>query len=343
MAVLEPTLGVRESLKLLADPTRQRILALLEREELSVGELSRALEASQSRVSNHLRVLREAGLLAERHAGTSTFLRLAAQQNGRAALGRLWDALRQELVDLPEHAADRVRLERVVNERRLREGDFFDRVAGTWDKRAGDFETGLAVQRAAVQLLPRDYVVADLGCGTGAMAAALLGACSRVICVDRSGGMLAEAEKGLRGAAAGTRLEFRQGELDALPITDGEVDAVVCGMVLHHLPDLDDAVAEMRRVLKPGGSAVILELAPHRETWMRAALGDRHLGLDSGDVLAALERAGFEELVLDPVADRYCPRRPEDLDQGSPCGTSEPLPLYVVRGRSPQIPLPPQS
>ena len=324
-------------LKVLADPTRLRILALLEREELSVGELARALGLAQSRVSNHLRVLREASLLAERHSGASTFLRHAAA--GRAAGGDrpgtagsfpalLWSTLREELPSLAEHRADRVRLEGVLAERRASSDAFFDSVAGRWDTIGVDFATGQARQRAAACLLPEGLVLADLGCGTGYMAAALAGLCERLICVDRSPGMLEEARRRLATAAGSAEVELRQGDLDALPIDDGELDGLIAGMVLHHLPSLDAPLAEMRRVLRPGGSAVVLELMPHREEWMHEALGDRHLGLEPKDVATAFERAGFAGVAIEPLDDHY---RPRTSHEGGAA-----LPLYVVRARAPR-------
>jgi ArsR family transcriptional regulator len=323
-----------------ADPIRIRILALLELEELSVGELARALGLAQSRVSNHLRLLRGAGLLEERRAGTNTFLRSAlrpaAEEAGGAGVrsapaGRLWAVLRDEFLEQRQASADRARLSAVLAARASDESTFFERLAADWDKLAGAFATGRARERAVARLLPGDWVLADLGCGTGYMAEALLGACTRLICVDRSARMLAEAEKRLARARSTTALEFRRGELDALPIADGELDGLVVGLVLHHLPALDPALREMRRVLAPGAAASVVELAPHRETWMRSALGDRQLGLEPEEVLAAFERAGFEDLLLDPLEDHYCPRPP---------GGAEPvaLPLYLVRGRRPHSP-----
>ena len=333
------SVDLESALRLLADPTRLRILALLDAEELSVGELSRALDLAQSRVSNHLRLLREAGLLLERRVGTSTFLRLDLPRAGRArseshsngVAGRLWEVVRRESAALPEHAADRIRLEKIRAGRRD-ERAFFDRLAGEWDKLAGAFETGRARERACAHLLPAELVVADLGCGTGYVAEALWTHAARLICVDSSAGMLAEAKKRLARRGDDTQIEFRAGELDRLPIADGELDGLVCAMVLHHLPTLDGAVSEMRRVLKPGGAAVALELAPHHEAWMRAELGDRHLGLPPAEVLGAFERAGFVDLVLDPVEDAYRPRR----SNAAPDDETVSLSLYIVRGRAPR-------
>jgi ArsR family transcriptional regulator len=125
---------------------------------------------------------------------------------------------------------------------------------------------------------------------------------------------------------------MRQGELDALPIADEELDACVAGMVLHHLAELSGPLSEMLRTLVPGGTAVVLELLPHREQWMRSSLGDRHLGLDSSDVLEAFERAGFEDVRLEHVDDRYCPTPPAEATTAS---ASTGLELYLVRGRKP--------
>lgn len=330
MPAVDPT----SLLKLLGDPTRLRMLALLDREELSVGELSRALGLAQSRVSNHLRLLRDAGLLAERHAGASTFLRRTANgQNGNghgdALASRLWSALAGALAAIPEHEADLVRLEEILTARRRRSGAFFDRVASQWDERGVAFATGQARQRVAVHLLSEELVVADLGCGTGYFASALVGHCARLVCVDQSEGMLDEARKRLRAVARGTELEFRRGELDALPIGDGEVDAVVAGMVLHHVAELDAPLREMRRILRAGGTAVVVELAPHGETWMQEELGDRHLGLAPADVHQGFLRAGFADVALDPIDDRYSPK--------SPTGRKVELSLYAVRGRVPRV------
>jgi len=325
------TLQLPSLLKILSDPTRLRILGLLELEELSVGELSRGLGMAQSRVSNHLRVLREGQFLAERHVGTSTFLRPALGDAGRAdapLAARLWTTLHEGLQELPEHTADRQRLRVVLRERRKESVEFFDRVAGEWDKIGASFQSGQARQRSVANLLGGGMTVADLGCGTGYMARALVGIAQRVILVDRSRGMLEEAERQLASAPTGTSVEFREGELDRLPIGDGEVDGAVAGMVLHHLQDLDGPISEMLRILKPGGTAVVLELAPHREAWMQGELGDRHLGLSSSDVAESFRRNGFDDVAIESVDDRYCPT-PTDPN----IGTDAVLPLYIVRGR----------
>jgi len=318
--------------KTLFDPTRMRLLAALECEELSVGELCRVVGMAQSRVSNHLRILREYSFLVERHEGSSIYLRLSPTLAGVATVAaRLWSTILEEFAQSPEYAADLQRLRALLAER---EGgtEFFDRVAVDWDKIGVDFQSGQARQRVIANLLPPGLVVADLGSGTGYFGRALLGLSERLICVDSSSGMLEQAKKRLAPVPPGTKLEMRQGELDALPIADAELDACVAGMVFHHLAELSRPLEEMLRALKPGGTAVVLELLPHKEQWMRTALGDRHLGLDSSDVLGAFERAGFVDVRLEHVDDRYCPTPPIDAVESI---ESVGLELYLVRGRKP--------
>jgi ArsR family transcriptional regulator len=324
-------------LKLLGDATRLRILAVCERAELSVGDLSRVLDMSQSRVSNHLRVLRDSGLLAERHVGTSTFVQLS--QGALSNVGspsslaaELWRTVSGQLTQIPEHSADLVRLQAVLSDRDSTQREFFERVAGEWDKIAVEFASGQARQRAVANLLPQGLCFADLGAGTGYMSEALLGLCARLICVDRSQSMLARAKQRLSVAPRNTAVEFRRGELDALPLADAEVDGLVCGMVLHHLAAFERPLQEMRRVLKPGASAVVLELAPHREAWLHETLGHRHLGVNPSDVVAAFLRAGFASAEIEPLDDHYQPQRNPDTDTS----IAPQLALYLVRARTPR-------
>lgn len=306
--------------RLLADPTRLRVLGLLAREELAVGELARVLGQSASRLGNHLRQLREADLVVDRKEGTWTFVSLAKND---ALPAELWAAVESELATAPDTQADLARLAEVLEERRARSRAYFDRVAPEWDVIGSDFQSGIARHQVASSLVERSLVVADVGCGTGYLSRAIAPLVSKVILVDHAPGMLEAARAGL--ADLECELEFRRGEIDALPIEDGEVDAVVAGMVLHHAPDPVAFFREAARVLRPGGSLVIEDLTPHREAWMREAMADLRLGLDPRDLVSRLEALGFTDVAHEPVEDAYTPERPD--------GVRVELPLFLIRAK----------
>ncbi|MBL6720196.1 MAG: metalloregulator ArsR/SmtB family transcription factor [Planctomycetes bacterium] len=324
-----PSADLPGLLRVFADATRLRILALLAREELTAGELARCLDQAPSRVSNHLRVLREHDLLQERRVGTTIHLR-GAGASGSALAAQLLETVLPSILSGPDHEADAGRLAQVLAARAVPE-DFFDRVAGEYDKRGALFASGQARQRTVASLLQPGLVLADLGCGTGYMARALAPLASRLICVDQSEAMLAEAQENLRALPPTTAVEFRQGALDALPLDDASLDGAVMGMVLHHLEDAHGALVEVLRALRPGGTFAVLELAPHREAWVQETLGDRHLGLPTTEVVRTLERAGFQDVHVEPVDDRYCPRPGADEAPAA-------LPLYIVRARKAPTP-----
>jgi len=319
--------GLTTLLKVLSDRTRLRLLGLLASEELSVGELARSLAMLQSRVSNHLKVLRECGMLEERREGASVLVRLA---RGHGIPADLWAAIESRLETVEGRAHDLERLEQVLDDRRRRSRDFFDRIAGEWDAVGSEFKHGLARWRALGSLVPPELVVADVGCGTGSMARALACVARRVICIDHSAAMLEQAKRRL--AAHADRVEFRAGELDRLPLSDGEVDAVFASLVLHHVPDVIAALREMRRALKPGGRLVITDLEPHKESWMAEAMADLRLGLDSTDLRSRVEKCGFVDAVVDEVEDRYVVE--------APGGRKVELPLFLIHATVPRNAVP---
>lgn len=306
-------------LRVLSDETRLRILALLSRVELSVGEIARCLATGQSRVSNHLKLLREAGLIAERHEGSYTFCR---QQTPQGVLGELWQALAPSLDSLADRDADQARLAVVLADRSDSRA-FFDRIAGDWDVIGSDFQLGTGRLEALTSLVPAGLSVADVGCGTGYMASALAGRVARVICVDSSPAMLERARENLAGSRAD--IDFRLGAIEDLPLDDGEVDAACAHMVLHHLVETRRGLAELARVVRPGGQVVCVELLPHTETWMHEAMADTRLGLDPATLDEDCRAAGLLDVERLMLADRYVVE--------SPNGRTVHLPLYLVRGR----------
>ncbi len=314
--------SVLDVLRVLGDPTRLRILVLLAQAELAVGELARALAMGQSRVSNHLKILREADLLAERREGSFTYCRLNVPAG---AAGGLWRALEPGLADLEARGADNRRLASVLADRADSRA-FFDRIAGDWDLIGSDFARGTGRLEALSCLAPRELVVADVGCGTGYLARALARRVTRVICIDTSEAMLDKARENLRGVPAA--LEFRPGSMERLPLQDGEVDAAFAHMVLHHLTGVAAGLREMARVVKPGGQVVCVELLPHHENWMHDSMADTRLGLDPAALEKDFRAAGLCEVEREMLDDAYLVEHPS--------GRKLSLPLFLLRGRKPR-------
>jgi ubiquinone/menaquinone biosynthesis C-methylase UbiE len=201
---------------------------------------------------------------------------------------------------------------------------YFDQVAGKWDDMRRQF-FGEGVRRAAVEAagVAPGAVVADVGTGTGFLAEAALDAGARVIGIDVSEGMLDQ----VRGRFAGRPFEARAGDVDALPLGTGEVDAVLANMVLHHAPDPPRAIREMARTLKPGGRLVITDADTHTHEWLRTEQHDRWLGFDRAEVARWFEEAGLEEVTVGDTHELCSPT--------SECGTKAAITIFLARGRRP--------
>ena len=193
-----------------------------------------------------------------------------------------------------------------------------------------EFATGALRPQAYASLVPRDLVLADLGCGAGFLTEYLVQRGARVIAVDHSQAMLDAAQRRVGGGDArggGGGAEFRQGEMDRLPLADGEVDAGFSNLVWHHLPSLERAAHELRRVVRPGGHAVVTDLLPHAEEWMRLEMGDLRLGLEPDAVGNALAQAGFAHVEIEALHDRYV--------VAGRVGRKAALPMFLVRAQAP--------
>jgi adenosylhomocysteinase len=234
------------ALSALADPLRLRAVRLLSREELQVREIQRVLGAAQSRVSNHLAILRRAGLVETRR--TNGAERYAATGDGR----KLWSSVAPAVTDAA-FSSDDERLTDVLEERvaSLPEGNF-DAVAGEWDRFQGPFYSSGVREAALLRLLPRGLKVADIGCGTGLLTLALAGVAETVEAVDASDRMVRLAREKLRRARA-ANVTVRRASAETLPFDDGTLDAVFAFHLLRHLVRPADALTEFGRTLKPGG------------------------------------------------------------------------------------------
>ena len=287
----------------LADPVRGRLLFLLDRHELTVSELTAALQLPQSTVSRHLRVLADDGWVSARADGTSHLYRLAGAQLDPGAR-RLWQLLREQMAGTVAAAADAERLAGVLAERRTRSQDFFSRAAGQWDGLRAELFGTRPDLGAALAFLDEEWTVGDLGCGTGQLAAALAPFVRRVVAVDQSKAMLAAARRRLTGL---TNVELRQGDLEALPVEDGELDAAALYLVLHYAVEPAGVLAEARRALRAGGRLLVVDMVPHDREEYRQQMGHLWTGFAPDQLGGWLEDAGlkavrYRHLPADPRA-----------------------------------------
>lgn len=288
-----------DTLNALSDPTRARILAVLHREELAVGELARAVQLPQSTVSRHLKTLEAAGWVERRSAGTSSHLRFP---DALSPLERtLWEAIELQARDVPEFREDQLRLDAVLAARITDSRTYFGRVHASWDSVRRELFGDSFLLPTLLGLVDSRLEVADLGCGTGETVALLASHVQRVIGVDREARMLDVARE---RTAHQPNAELRQGGLTALPLDDHSVDAVLCMLVLHHVEDTDTALAEIARILRPGGRAVVLDMLQHGRSEYRSTMGHVHLGFDPDDLCARAATQGLHPLRLTrlPVA-----------------------------------------
>jgi len=282
-----------------SDPTRVRILTLLEREELAVQEIMAVLGMAQSRVSRHLAILREAGLVDDRRDGTHVFYRFVppSEARWRDTWALVVKSLRGDSVIERDAAA----LARVMESRTERTRRFFDSVGPEWDALRKVFNDDALRARAISRLLDPNLVVADIGTGTGILAIELARLGVRVIAVDHSARMIDAASAKL-AAEPDLQIEFRHGEANALPLSDGEVDAALVHMVLHYLPSPADAIAEMARIVKPGGSVVTVDFVSHQHEWMREELGVSWLGFSAAEVAEWFRAVGLIDFRIEEHA-----------------------------------------
>jgi ubiquinone/menaquinone biosynthesis C-methylase UbiE len=282
--------SIIKTLKVVADPNRLRILLLLKGEELSVAELQEILAMGQSTISTHLSQLKQAELVEDRRTGKSNFYRLAIANDSRpdSVLLRL---LSQAETEIPEAAHDQAAMRRVLRKRKDKMRAFFDSVAGRLGKDYVPGKSWKSLAEALLRLLP-PLVIADLGAGEGASALLLAQRAKKVIAVDSSARMIEVGrEQALRHGVK--NIDYRLGDMEEIPIGDGEVDLVFFSQSLHHALHPELALAEAARILVPGGRIVILDLVRHRFEQARELYADEWLGFSESDLESMLQNASF--------------------------------------------------
>ena len=287
-----------KSLRALSDPTRLRIVALLEKDELSVNELQEITRLGQSRISTHLGLLADCDLVRARREGKRTFYKL----------NPFADTVASEFIqlairgakELSEHASDQINLKRILDRRREQAQVFFNQVAGRFDRVYGPGRSWQAFGHLLLRILPQ-ITVADLGAGEGLLSELLARRCKKVIAVDNSEKIVefgvAKAKKnGLKN------LEFRLGDLQNPPVEPNSVDLVILSQALHHAEDPAAALVSAAKLLKAHGQILILDLLAHKFDKARELYGDRWLGFAESDLHRWLEAAGFKKIEMSVVA-----------------------------------------
>jgi len=284
--------GLLAGLRAAAEPTRLRLLALCARGELTVSELTRILGQSQPRVSRHLKLLCEAGLLDRLREGTHAFYR-ATQEPPAARIA-------QAVVDLMPpgdgvFALDFERLDRIKREREKAATEYFRRNAAAWDETRGLYIDEADVERALVALLPRKKVddLLDIGTGTGRILALFAGRTGRAVGLDKSREMLAVARANLERAGL-SNCRVRQGDMYRLPWPVGSFDAAVAHLVLHYAQDPAGMIAEAARVLRPDGRLIVVDFLRHDLEFLRTEHAHRRLGFDDDEVMGWYRAAGLK-------------------------------------------------
>jgi len=279
--------SILKSLRLAADPSRLRLLLLLEREELSVAELQEILAQGQSRISTHLAQLKQAGLVDDRRTGKNAFYRLTAP-------AELMDLLRQAEAEVPEAPEDLQSLRLALRKRQDQMRRYFDELAGKFGRQYVPGRSWKGVAEALLKLMP-PMVIADLGAGEGAISQLMAQRAKRVIAIDNSEKMV-EFGAGLARQHGIGNMEYRLGDLEDVPIRSATVDLAFLSQALHHARHPQRAVEEARRILKPGGRIAVLDLNRHHFEEAREMYADVWLGFTELELERYLKGGGFKNV-----------------------------------------------
>jgi ArsR family transcriptional regulator len=279
--------SILKSLRLAADPNRLRLLLLLEREELSVAELQEILGKGQSQVSTSLALLKASGLVDDRRTGKNAFYRLKAP-------AQLMELLRDAAREVPETEQDSQALRLVLRKRQDSMRRYFDELAGKFGRQYVPGRSWKGIAEALLKLMP-PMVIADLGAGEGTISQLMAQRAKRVIAIDNSEKMV-EFGSELARKHNIANLEYRLGDIEDVPIRGGTVDLAFLSQALHHASHPERAIAEARRILKPGGRIAVLDLNRHHFEEAREMYADLWLGFTELEIEGYLKNAGFKNV-----------------------------------------------
>ena len=279
------------ALRAAAEPTRLRVLALLARGELAVSELTHILGQSQPRVSRHLKLLCEAGLLDRFPEGAWVFYRLCSTGPGANITQSLLHLLPPGDTTL---SLDAQRLDAIRAQRADKAKSYFDSHAQRWDEQSTALIDRHAVEQTLRRLVgtygPRDLV--DMGTGTGQALTVLAGCVPQAVGFDQSREMLNVARSNLERAGL-THCMVRQGDITQLPLAEHSTDCVIIHQVLHYMAEPARIIAEACRILRPGGHVLVVDYAPHSEEVFRDQHAHRRLGFADDEVQNWFRQTGL--------------------------------------------------
>ena len=287
-----------DTLKILSDPTRLRLIALVMREELSVAELQEILGMGQSRISSQLALLRQAGLVTDRRDGKKAFYSLSPSLP--ASQQALLKAAVESVAGLDVMGEDGRHLDRVLGKRKRVSEQYFNTIAGRLGRNHCPGRSWEAIGRLALRLAPH-VVIADLGAGEGLISQLLARNASQVWCIDNSPRMV-EVGTELAKKNGLSNLSYKLGDIEEVPLADASVDLAILSQALHHAIHPQKAVDEAHRILRPGGQLLVLELAEHDFEKARDLYKDRWLGFRESVLEQFMKKAGFIKIEIAPVS-----------------------------------------
>jgi ArsR family transcriptional regulator len=281
--------------RLLSDSTRLRLLLLLDREELSVAELSAITQLAQPRVSTHLAKLKEAGLVNDRRQGVFVYYRMAGRIED-ASLSAMWEVLRANTED-PVIVQDLERVPQVLHARDG-EGNWADSVAGDMERHYSPGRTWEATTRALAQLLKLNDVL-DIASGDGVLAELLAPHARKIVCLDISKRVVTAGKKRL---SAFPHVDFELGDMHDLPVADASFDTVLLMHALTYTRRPEEVFAEASRVLRPGGQLLAVTLKKHKHEKAVAPFNHLNLGFSTSGLEKSCLKAGLEPVFSEVTA-----------------------------------------
>ncbi|MGC9450919.1 MAG: ArsR/SmtB family transcription factor [Oceanipulchritudo sp.] len=287
-----------ELIKLLSDATRLRLLALLQTEPLSVVELQEIMDMGQSRISSHLALLRQAGLVEDRREGKKSFYSpLAPTEPG---LRGIYEAALAASAKMPEFIEDAENLDRVLTKRRAESEAYFNMVASRLGKQYCPGRSWEAIGHFLLLLTPGIDIV-DLGAGEGVLSQLLARRAKSVICVDNSKSMV-KVGSDLAREHGFENLSYLLGDIEEVPLPDASADLALLSQALHHAGKPEKALAEAWRILRPGGRLAVLDLKEHTFEKARELYADRWLGFSPNRLHHWIKACGFTDVSIETVS-----------------------------------------